>query len=125
MTSIGIDRHTGQPLTGWAHVVQCLQVIFSTGVGARVMRRTFGSAVPALLGQNLVPATVLRFMTAYAIAIDLWEPRFRVRSFSLPSDKNNAETAGQGRLTIQIHGDYMPNALEGDFTVVVPKTVDL
>ncbi|OBS51872.1 hypothetical protein A8B73_14375 [Methylosinus sp. 3S-1] len=120
-----MDRHTGQTLTGWAHVVQSMQVIFSTGVGARVMRRTFGSAVPALLGQNFVPATVLRFMSAVAIAIDLWEPRFRVRSFSLPSDANDAESAGQGRLGMQIHGDYMPNALEGDFTVVVPKTVDL
>jgi phage baseplate assembly protein W len=125
VSSIGIDRHTGQPLTGWAHVVQSMQVIFSTGVGARVMRRTFGSAVPPLLGHNLVPATVLRFMAAVAIAIDLWEPRFRVRSFALPSGANNAESAGQGRLRVQIHGDYMPNALEGDFSVAIPKTVDL
>ncbi|MCW2319185.1 phage baseplate assembly protein W, partial [Rhodoblastus acidophilus] len=55
--SAGIDKRTGRPLEGWPHVVQSLGTIFTTGFGARVMRRVFGSAVAGILGQNLTPDT--------------------------------------------------------------------
>ena len=119
----GINRRTGKPLSGWDHVVQSLGVIFSTRFGDRIMRRNFGSAVPGLLGRNMVPSTVLRFYLAIAIAIELWEPRFRVRKFSHPGSSNSADGLGQGRLGIRIDGDYLPNALEGDKTVVIPQTL--
>jgi phage baseplate assembly protein W len=87
--SVGIDRTTGKPLSGWPHVMQSLGVIFATKFGSRVMRRNFGSAVPSVLGKNLVPSTMLKFMTAATIAIELWEPRFRVRKFIYPATENS------------------------------------
>ena len=46
----GVDRWTGRPVSGWAHVVLCLEAIFTTPFGSRVMRRWVGSLIPHLLG---------------------------------------------------------------------------
>jgi phage baseplate assembly protein W len=123
--STGIDRFTGRPLSDWPHVVQSILVILTTRIGDRVMRRSFGSAIPGLLGRNLVPATLLRLYTSIAIAIELWEPRFRVRRFEYPGAENSANDLRQGRLGIRMIGDYRPRALSGDMTVETVKTVTL
>jgi phage baseplate assembly protein W len=100
-------------------------VIFATRFGSRVMRRNFGSAVPNVLGQNLTPSTMLKFMTALAIAIEVWEPRFRVRQFVYPENENSADNMGEGKIGLRMIGDYMPNALDGDFSVSAVQTVSL
>lgn len=120
----GVNRRTGRVLTGLAHVRQSLHVIFTTPIGARVMRRTFGSAVPALLGKaNLTPEALLNFYMAVAIAVDLWEPRFRVRQVGYPGAENSAGQLQQGKFGVLISGDYRPNALEGDYTVASSETL--
>lgn len=123
--STGIDRFNGRPLSDWPHVVQSILVILTTRIGDRVMRRTFGAAVPGLLGQNLTPSTLLRFYTAIAIAIELWEPRFRVRRFEYPGPENGPDDLRQGRLGIRMVGDYRPRALLGDLSVETVRTVTL
>ena len=123
--STGIDRETGKPLTDWDHTVQSILVILSTHFGERVMRRVFGSAVPRVLGKNLVPDTMLKFYMAVAVAIELWEPRFRVRRFDYPGATNSPQDLRQGRIGIRLIGDYMPRALEKDFTVESIRTVAL
>ena len=120
----GVNRRTGRVLTGLAHVRQSLHVIFTTQIGARVMRRTFGSAVPSLLGKaNLTPQVLLNFYVAVAIAVELWEPRFRVRQVGYPGADNSADRLQQGQFGVQISGDYRPNALEGDFTVASSEII--
>ena len=123
--STGIDRFTGKPLSDWQHVVQSILVILSTRIGDRVMRRSFGAVVPGLLGQNLTPSTLLRFYTAIAIAIEIWEPRFRVRRFDYPPSENSADHLRQGRIGIRMVGDYRPRALSGDMTIEAVRTVAL
>lgn len=123
--STGIDRFTGKPLSGWLHTYQSIETILSTRLGERVMRRNFGSAVPGILGKNLVPSTMLKFFMAITIAIELWEPRFRVRRFEYPEDQNGPDNMRQGKIGIKLIGDYRPRALEGDFTVEAVKTVEL
>lgn len=122
-SSTGIDRYTGKPISDWEHTVQSVITILTTRIGERVMRRSFGSAVPNVLGQNLVPSTVLRFYMAIAISIALWEPRFRVRKFEYPEGTNGPDKMQQGQIGIRMVGDYMPRALDGDFTVEAVKTV--
>ena len=112
----GFDRNTGALLTGWPEVVQSLGVIFSTGIGQRIMRRHFGSRVPGLLGENLTPATVLRFVSAVTIAVDLWEPRYRVIKVDVPEQGNSPEKLRTGALALTIRGEYRPRALQGDLT---------
>jgi phage baseplate assembly protein W len=123
--STGIDRETGKPLADWEHTTQSILVILSTHFGERVMRRVFGSAVPRVLGKNLVPETMLKFYMAVAIAIELWEPRFRVRRFEYPSREDGPDNMRQGKIGIRMIGDYMPRALEKDFTVEAVRTVAL
>lgn len=117
MPSTGIDRRTGKVLTGLAHVRQSVEVIFTTHFRSRVMRRTFGSAVPALLGRaNLTKPELLRFYTAIHIALALWEPRLRSLRAFYPKTQNTPEGARQGRLGLRIRAKYFPNALHGDLT---------
>lgn len=114
MGGTGFDRFTGRVIAGWPHVAQSLQVIFTTRLGERAMRRWFGSAVPKLLGENMVPSTVLKFWTAVCIAIDLWEPRYRVTKI-VPF--GNPEGMRTGILGFEIEGVYMPRGHLGDLTV--------
>ena len=133
--STGIDRETGKSLSDWPHVVQSMRYIWSTWRGTRVMRRYVGGEVRGLLGRNLDPVTLLRFWTAIVLSIELHlryqvdqaqEPRFRVRKISYPPLGNTTQDIDQGRLHVSVEGDYMPRALQGDFTVELPtRTIDL
>lgn len=120
----GIDRETGKLLDGFAHVRQSLHVIFTTGIGTRIMRRLFGSEIPGLLGKNIVPSTFLRFATAVHVALQLWEPRFRLVQVTFPRDgalepnvgANTPETVRRGRIGIALYGEYRPRGHLGDPT---------
>lgn len=118
----GINRNTGKLLVGWPHVKQSLGVIFTTRFGERVMRRWFGSFVPQLLGVNMVPSAVLRFFTAVCIAIDLWEPRYKITRIA-PS--GSPETMRQGALAFRIDGVYRPRGHLGDFTPAGERSFDI
>ena len=123
--SLGVNRSTGQILSGFDHVRQSLGVILTTRLGSRVMRRTFGSAIPALLGQPLTPPDLMRWYMAAVIAIELWEPRFRIASVAFPSAANSEGGMQQGRLGLVLTGIYYPNALNGDFTPAGSYSVSL
>lgn len=112
--SVGVDRMTGRVLTGFDHVRQSLSVILTTSFGERVMRRYVGSFVPPLLGEPLIPRTLLRFWTAVCVAIELFEPRMRVRRI-VPTGSVSGVRLGQ--LKFKIDCDYMPRGHLGDFTV--------
>jgi len=118
----GIDRRSGQVLAGWRHVEQSLRMIFTTHFGERVMRRWVGSAVPALLGRNMSNATILRFWTAICIAIDLWEPRFRVTKITPYGSAMDLRT---GKIGFAIAGVYYPRGHLGDYSVSVPSTLNV
>lgn len=108
--SIDIDIETGADVTGWPHVLQCIQDFFVQPFGERVMREWYGSAVPRFLGENLTTSTVVPFFAAMASAIEQWEPRYRLT-------KVVPESVGRdGKLRVYMEGEYRPRALLGDFT---------
>jgi len=109
----GLDRWTGRPVSGWDHVVLCLQAIFSTPFGARVMRRWFGSLIPNMLGKNIEPNTLLRFFTALYAALN-FEPRFALTKINILSTPDDLRA---GMLRLELVGQYRPRAHLGDFTV--------
>jgi len=113
LVGTGINRSTGKVLAGWSHVMQSLGVIFSTSFGERVMRRHFGSFVPVVLGEKLVPSTLLKFWTAICVAIEIWEPRYKVTRI-VPAA--SPEQMRQGILGYRIEGVYRPRGHLGDFT---------
>ncbi len=74
----GIDATSGKRLSGLAHLRQSITDILTTPIGARVMRRDYGSRLYELVDAPLNRATLLDIFAATAEALDTWEPRLEV-----------------------------------------------
>jgi phage baseplate assembly protein W len=109
--SAGFDRRSGRLLTDWAHVQQSIEVILTTPIGSRVMRRDFGSELPDLVDRKMTPRLVLALYAAAAVAIRRWEPRFRLTRAGV------TEAGATGRLGLVLYGTYFPRGHRGDFSV--------
>lgn len=117
--SVGIDRRTGKVLIGWDHVVQSVEVIFTTPFYARVMRPYVGSFVPRTIGELANPRTAQRFRWATAMGLMLFEPRlYPVRIDQVGLDRT-------GATDWYIEGAYRPRAHKGDLTVAGIRTLTL
>ena len=117
----GFDRRTGALLDGFAHVEQSIEVIMTTWIGTRVMRRFFGGAGPVLLGRKLSPAEVGRFWALVVTAIHAFEPRYRVVRITAVSD--GVDAVRRGELGFSIEGAWRPRAHLGDMTVEGLRTI--
>jgi len=92
----GMSRTSGKVLSGHDHIAQSIGDILSTPLGTRVMRRDYGSLMFELLDAPLNTATRLLCITAVALAIARWEPRFTVNQVLL----SGLFETGQGSLTL-------------------------
>lgn len=110
----GIDRRTGAVIDNLSSAYQGVEVVLTTRLASRVMRREFGAAVIELLGRNITPSLFATWMQLVATAIDLWEPRFAVRRI-VPS--GSVDEIRLGRAGLRIEADYRPRGHRGDFTV--------
>lgn len=110
----GIDRQTFRPIANLASAYQGVEVIVTTLIGDRVMRREFGGGILELLGRLVTPPLFAAFQQIIATAIDLWEPRFRVRRIT---PEGSVEQIRLGHLGLIIEVDYRPQGHLGDFTV--------
>lgn len=109
--SVGLNAETGGTITGWSHVLQSLQDIFTTNFGARIMREYYGSFVPSLLGRATINRTEAPlFLSAVATAILQWEPRYHITAIRVD------EVSRDGTIGIVIEGEYRPRATYGDLT---------
>lgn len=104
----GMDRNTGKPLSGRAHLAQSIADILATPIGTRVMRRDYGSALFELIDQAGNALGRLRMMAAIAVALARWEPRIRLT-------RVNVVPAADGAARVDIEGQYLedpgPNSL--------------
>lgn len=116
----GMDRNTGRALSGWAHVEQSIGDLLSTALGSRVMRRTYGSALPRLIDAPMTPARMIDFYASFAGAIDKFEPRFKVSQMAV----DQADT-GPGKLTFTYEGTYYPRGHLGDFSIAIPQAASV
>lgn len=113
MPSFGINRETGAAIDGFAHVVQSINVIFTTRIGERVMRRHFGSAGPALIGRAMTANQVFVYFYVIMWTLERWEPRFKITHIG-PSA--SVEEARLGHMNFVIEGEYRPRGHLGDPT---------
>lgn len=108
----GIDRQTGQTLTGWAHCVQSIGVILTTRPGTRVMLRQFGSRLKDLQDANANASTLAQVYAAVAEALIEHEPGFRLRTMLL-------DRAGpDGVFRFIMEGDFYPFGHLGNYDEV-------
>lgn len=113
MTSYGLNRFTGQPLSGWEHTLQSVDVIFETEIGERIMLEHFGGGLRRLLGRKLTPGILALASAIFALAITIWEPRLRVvRVRVAPS----VEEFRAGVVTFVMEVVYRPKGHLGDLT---------
>lgn len=108
------DRRTGALIDNYASAVQGVEVILSTRIGSLVMLRQFGGGIAELLGRLLTPKLFAMFRVLLAAAIDVWEPRFRVRAVTVGGTVNELRL---GTATISIEVDWRPRGHLGDETV--------
>ncbi len=78
-----MNRDTGRLLNRADHLRQSIADILTTPIGARVMRRDYGSQLPELIDQPYNGATRLRCYAAIVIALTRWEPRLRLTRVQL------------------------------------------
>ncbi|WP_417262626.1 GPW/gp25 family protein [Celeribacter sp.] len=101
----GMSRTYGNLMTAEAHLVQSIQDILTTPVGSRVMRPTYGSALPELIDAPMNGETLVDVFAATAEAIDAWEPRYELTRVTVAS-------ADRGAMELQLYGETDMGALE-------------
>ncbi|MGK6329135.1 GPW/gp25 family protein [Erwinia sp. DT-104] len=107
----GMSRDTGEALTDLDHIRQSVRDILLTPVGSRVMRRSYGSLLSALIDQPQNEALRLQIMSACYMAILQWEPRVKLTGISY-------ESAFDGGMVVEITGSRTDTTQ--DFSLTVP-----
>lgn len=110
----GIDRHTGKVIDNLQSAMQGVEVVFITRLGERFMRREFGAGLIELIGRLVSLNLLMAFQQLIVTAIDLWEPRFRVRRILF---EGSAEQIRLGTAKFGIEAEYRPRGHLGDETV--------
>lgn len=106
-----MDRHTGQPLTGWPAVQQSIAVILTTPIGSRVMRREFGSELMDLIDRPMTSRVILAVYAATAQAIARWEPRFRLQGVRMDGP------GPSGTISLALRGEYLGEMVDTTVTL--------
>lgn len=83
---------TGQ-LTDADHLWNSVRDVLTTPLASRVMRRDYGSLLPALLDEPQNEVTRLQCMSAAVIALARWEPRIALNGINISYSKEGAVTA--------------------------------
>ncbi|MBF8754622.1 GPW/gp25 family protein [Pseudomonas guariconensis] len=95
---IGMDRRTGQPLAGIAHLRQSIEDILSTPLGSRRMRPEYGSQLRRYVDLPVNEGWKSAVQAEVARALGRWEPRLqleRVRVLSVLDGQVNLALSGR------------------------------
>jgi phage baseplate assembly protein W len=103
---IGMDRRTGQPLNGLAHLRQSVEDILGTPVGSRRMRPEYGSNLRRYVDLPVNEGWKSAVQAEVARALGRWEPRLKLERVRVLS-------VVDGVVTMQLAGQYL-----GDGAVV-------
>lgn len=104
----GVNAGTGLRIEGEAHLIQSIADILTTPIGARVMRRDYGSLLPELIDAPFNGATRMKLYGATATALMRWEPRIRLTRVELTL----GDTPGKFVLDIEGRRTDVPQANE-------------
>ncbi len=100
---IGMDRRTGQPLSGITHVRQSIEDILGTPLGSRRMRPEYGSNLRRFVDLPVTGGWKSAVQAEVARALLRWEPRLKLQQVQVV-----AVVAGQ--ISFQLTGQYLGNS---------------
>lgn len=109
--STGSLAGSGAPLSDWPHVEHHIGRILATPLGTLPTLREFGSEVWDLIDAKMVQRNVLSLYVAAAVALDRWEPRFRLSSTGID------EATPEGVIGLVLRGTYYPRGHVGDYSI--------
>ncbi|WP_062785010.1 GPW/gp25 family protein [Novosphingobium capsulatum] len=96
MTSLtGMNRATGEPLSGDDHLEQSCEDIISTPLGTRTMRRDYGCILADVVDRPLNRATTLLASMGIALALARWEPRIVVRQVTISGELASGQAVAE------------------------------
>lgn len=104
MALVGMDRLTGQPITGTAHLLQSVRDILTTPLGSRRERPDYGCALPRMVDLPVTPGWKSSLQAEVARALGRWEPRLQLRAVSV-------EAVVDGSVALRLSGDYLGEAM--------------
>ena len=96
---IGMDRHTGLPISGIDHLMQSIEDILTTPIGSRLMRPEYGSTVRRFVDLPVSEGWKSAVQAEAARALKRWEPRLDLTRVQVLSVLN-------GRITFRLSGTY-------------------
>lgn len=98
----GMSVTTGKPIDGLDHFRQSIRDVLTTPIGTRVMRRDYGSRIPALVDSPMNNTTQIAIFAAAADALQKWEPRLLLEGIE-------ASSPAPGVLSLSVFGQYLPD----------------
>ncbi|WP_252090441.1 GPW/gp25 family protein [Pseudomonas sp. MWU13-3659] len=102
----GMDRRTGQLVTGLSHLRQSVEDILGTPIGSRRMRPEYGSQLRRYVDLPVNEGWKSAVQAEVARALGRWEPRLKLKRVRVLS-------VVDGMVTMQLTGQYL-----GDSAVV-------
>lgn len=97
---IGLDRRTGQPLSGIAHLRQSIEDILSTPLGSRRMRPDYGSQLRRYVDLPVNDGWKSAVQAEVARALGRWEPR-------LALERVRVVAVLDGQVSLALRGRYL------------------
>lgn len=112
----GMNRYTGKAMSEMDHIRQSIADIITTPLGARVMRREYGSLVFELIDRPLNGAVLLQLYVCVYDAVTRWEQRVEMLSMSI------ADSARAGALQLRVELRHVSSGERYTDTVTVKGT---
>lgn len=97
---IGMDRETGAPLSGVAHLRQSVVDILTTPVGSRRQRPEYGSTIRRFVDLPVTEGWKSAVQAEVARSLGRWEPRLRL-------ERVRVVAVLQGQITLELIGKYL------------------
>jgi len=97
---IGMDRRTGQPISGLAHLRQSIEDILGTTVGSRRMRPEYGCQLRRYVDLPVNEGWKSAVQAEVARALGRWEPRLRL-------ERVRVVAVVDGQISLQLTGEYL------------------
>jgi phage baseplate assembly protein W len=100
---IGVDRRTGQPLSGLDHLKQSIEDILTTPLGTRRMRPDYGSNLRRFVDLPVNDGWKSAVQAEVARALGRWEPRVQLERVKVVSVLD-------GQIGLELTGQYLGNS---------------